>query len=308
MLGGGGFIGSAIADRLLLEGHIVTIFDRPRAQPYRAFGEGGQVKWIHGDMLSRYDVEHAVDGADVVLHLVSTTIPKSSNEDPIYDVESNLIPALHLFRTLAERRIGKIVFISSGGTIYGHPSYIPIDEKHPTNPLVSYGITKLAIEKYLVMYQHIHGVKAISLRVSNPFGERQRMETGQGAVGVFLHRALRNLPIEIWGDGSVIRDYLYIGDVADAFAKAVRYDGPESVFNIGSGTGTSLTELVRIIGKKLGREVRCEFKMGRAIDVPVNVLDNSLAARELGWRPEIGLDEGIERTLNWMRMNPAMIP
>lgn len=301
IFGGGGFIGSAIADRLLLDGHSLRIFERPRVEPYRKFTGSESVEWLTGDFLSVHDVGEAIEGADAVFHLVSSTLPKSSNDDPAYDVHTNLIASLQLLDAMVARKVGRIVFISSGGTVYGSPKYLPVDEKHATDPEVSYGIVKLAIEKYLLMYQRLHGIKATILRVANPYGERQRIETAQGAVGVFLHRALSRQKIEIWGDGSVTRDYVYIGDVAEAFAKALTYSGPESVFNISSGQGTSLNQLIALIEALLGRGVDQAQLPGRAIDVPVNVLCNQLARRELGWIPQVSLAQGLQRAAAWMK-------
>jgi UDP-glucose 4-epimerase len=211
------------------------------------------------------------------------------------------VATLQLLDAMVSRKVGKIIFISSGGTVYGAPRYIPVDEAHPTEPQVSYGIVKLAIEKYLLMYERLHGIKTAILRVANPFGERQRVETAQGAVGVFLYRALRGLPIEIWGDGSVTRDYVYIGDVAEAFASALTYSGAQSVFNIGSGAGTSLNELIALVEKLLRHPVEKRYFPGRTIDVPVNVLCNDLARRELGWTSKVPLFIGLEKTARWMR-------
>ncbi len=301
IFGGGGFIGSTIADRLLRDGHALRIFERPRVAPYRQFEAGEEVEWMAGDLGSAYDINAALDGVDAVLHLVSTTLPKSSNDDPIYDVQSNLVATLQLLNAMVAHQVRRIVFISSGGTVYGRPQYLPIDEKHPTEPQVSYGITKLAIEKYLLMYQQMHGIKATILRVANPFGERQRIETAQGAVGVFASRALQGQPIEIWGDGGVTRDYLHVSDVAEAFAAALRYSGPASVFNIGSGTGTTLNALLDVLEQVLGRALAREYRPGRPFDVPVSVLDNGLAQRELGWRPSVALLPGVVRTVEWMR-------
>lgn len=301
IFGGGGFIGSAIADRLLLDGHSVRIFERPRVEPYRKFTESEQVEWVAGDLQSTHDVSNAIDGVDVVLHLVSTTLPKNSNDDPIYDVQSNLLATLQMLNAMVVKKVPKIVFISSAGTVYGIPKYLPIDEQHPTDPLVSYGIIKLTIEKYLHLFKHMHGIKTITLRVANPYGERQRIETAQGAVGVFLHHAFKGIPIEIWGDGTVTRDYIHISDVAEAFASAVDYDGVKSVFNISSGFGTSLNELIDMLERFLGREVLRHYLPGRPFDVPVSVLDNSLALQELGWKPQVKLEEGIVKTADWMR-------
>lgn len=301
IFGGGGFIGSAIADRLLLDGHTVRIFERPRVVPYRKFKASEQVEWVTGDFLSTHDVGEAIDGTDVVLHLVSTTLPKNSNDDPIYDVQSNVVGSLQLLNAMVARNVRKIVFISSGGTVYGIPKYLPIDEGHPTDPLVSYGITKLAIEKYLHLYEHMHGIRSITLRAANPYGERQRIETAQGAVGVFLHRALTGNPVEIWGDGSVTRDYLHISDVAEAFVKAVEYTGPKSVFNISSGSGTSLNELIAMLEETLGKPIERRYLPARPFDVPVSVLSNELARTELHWAPSVSMRAGIARTAEWMK-------
>jgi len=301
VFGGGGFIGSTIADRLLKDGHELRIFERPRVAPYRSFTAEERVEWVTGDMMSAHDVGVAVDGVDAVFHLVSSTLPGSSNDDMIFDVESNLVATLRLLGAMVDRNVRRIVFISSGGTVYGDPVYIPIDEKHPTDPRVSYGVTKLAIEKYLLLYQHLHGIKATILRVANPFGPRQRVETAQGAVAAFLHRAIRGQPIEIWGDGSVTRDYIYVGDVADAFASTLGYKGSKSIFNISSGSGTSLNQLILKIEKVLDCSVARRSLPGRDFDVPVSILDNSLARTELGWQPSTPFEGGLALTADWAR-------
>ena len=206
VLGGGGFIGSAIVDRLLRAGHPVRVFERPRVAPFRVFEPHEKVDWVTGDLLSTKDVESALCDVDAVFHLVSTTLPKGSNDDPIYDVQSNLVGTLQILNLMVRAGTRKLVFISSGGTVYGPPVRLPIDEQHPTNPQVSYGITKLAIEKYILLFRKIHGLDATILRLANPYGERQRVETAQGAAAAFLHRALRQEQVEIWGDGSIARD------------------------------------------------------------------------------------------------------
>lgn len=300
IFGGGGFIGSTIADRLLRDGHELRIFERPRVVPYRRFSESERVTWIEGDLSSAHDVGDAVKGVDAVLHLVSTTLPKSSNDDPIYDIQTNVVATLQMLNAMVDHQVNKIVFISSGGTVYGIPQYLPIDERHPTEPLVSYGITKLAIEKYLSLFANLKGVRVISLRVSNPYGERQRVETSQGAVGVFIKNALQGLPINIWGDGSVTRDYIHVSDVAEAFVKAINYTGKESVFNISSGQGVSLNELINMLEGVLGKTIERNYLESRPFDVPVSILNNSLAHQELQWAPTVSMREGLERVAAWM--------
>lgn len=302
IFGGGGFIGSTIADRLLQDGHELKIFERPRVPPYRKFTSFEKVEWITGDFSSTHDVGDAINGVDAVLHLVSTTLPKSSNDDPIYDVQSNVVATLQMLDAMVAHKVNKIVFISSAGTVYGKPIYLPIDEKHPTDPLVSYGITKLAIEKYLQIYHNLYGLNAITLRVANPYGERQRIETAQGAVGVFIHRALEGEPISIWGDGSIVRDYIHVTDVAEAFVGALSYMGEKSCFNISSGGGHSVNELIDMLDDVLETSIQRKYLPGRSFDVSASVLSNDLAREELKWSPSISMYEGLTRTAEWMRL------
>jgi UDP-glucose 4-epimerase len=301
IFGGGGFIGSAVVDRLLKDRHEIRIFERPRVEPYRKFSTQEKVEWFSGDLMSVHDVSKAIAGTDLVVHLVSTTLPKNSNDDPVYDVQTNLVASIQMLDAIVAAGVPKIVFISSGGTIYGNPVTLPIAEDHPTEPSVSYGITKLAIEKYLLLYKRLYGLKVNILRVANPYGERQRIETSQGAVGIFLNNAIKNIPINIWGDGSVTRDYIHISDVAEAFSAAIHYNGEFSVFNIGSGVGTSLNDLVKKIEKVLGASPKVNYESGRSFDVSASILDNKLALEELKWRPLVDLEEGLNKTAVWMR-------
>jgi UDP-glucose 4-epimerase len=210
VLGGGGFLGSHLSESLLAQGHAVRIFDRPNLVRFKSFQRGDPVEWVEGDFVNREHVAHAVSGCDIVYHMVSTTLPRSSNENPSYDVETNVIGTLNLLEAAQKNKIRKFIFVSSGGTVYGIPQEIPIKESHPTEPICSYGIGKLAIEKYINLFHLLHGMEYCVLRLANPYGERQRIAAAQGAVAVFLDKALRNEEIEIWGDGSVIRDYFHV--------------------------------------------------------------------------------------------------
>ena len=300
VFGGGGFLGSAIVDSLLLDGHGVRVFERAGIQPHRTFEHGEKVEWIEGDFGHLADLKKALEQATSVIHLVCTTRPKSSNDEPIYDVESNVISTLRLLKEMRDMGIKKLIFASSGGTVYGPPLRTPIDEDHPTNPTTSYGITKLMIEKYLLLEKLLHGLQPTILRVANPYGERQRVEHAQGVVAAFLKSALTGTPIEIWGDGTVTRDYLHIADVAAAFNSAVKYKGDDSVFNIGSGTGLTLNQLASILSTKLGKKLEVVYKPGRNFDVRSNVLSCKRAERELDWQPKISMEDGISRTLTWL--------
>lgn len=302
VLGGGGFLGSHLCDALLAAGHAVRVFDRPNLVRYRSFNSDEKIEWIEGDFVDREQVAKALSGCDVVYHLISTTLPRSSNDNPVYDIESNVVSTLHLLEAAKRHKVAKFVFCSSGGTIYGVPQENPpIKESHPTEPICSYGIGKLAIEKYLHLFHLLHGIDYCIFRLANPYGERQRPATAQGAVAVFLDKALRNETIEIWGDGSVIRDYLYVGDAVSALTRALTYEGRRGIFNIGSGSGLSLNDILGAIEDLIGSPVRTTYLPGRAFDVPVSVLDISNASEHLDWRPKVSFVEGLSRTAQWLR-------
>jgi UDP-glucose 4-epimerase len=300
LLGGAGFLGSHVAEALAQAGQRVKVFDRPHVDRLSLFPAGRGFEVHTGDFLNPQTLMPALRGTDTVFHFVSTTLPKSSNDNPMYDVETNLLGSIRLLALCREAGVRKVVYVSSGGTVYGVPRSLPLAESHPTDPICSYGIHKLAVEKYLHLARHLHGLDYCILRPANLYGPRQRLDIAQGAVAVFLDRALRGEPIQIWGDGSVVRDYVYVGDAADAILRAARFEGEPRVFNVGSGRGVSLNELVAEIRKLLGREVRVEHAASRAVDVPVNVLDCALARRHLGWSASTSLAEGLRRTSEWL--------
>ena len=301
VLGGAGFIGSHLAEALLQAGHRVRIFDRPHLDRLPAFLQRREFEVFTGDFLNPRALSPALAGSEIVFHLVSTTLPKSSNDNPVYDVEANVLGTLRLLELCREQGVRKVVFTSSGGTVYGVPRSVPIDESHPTDPICSYGIHKLMIEKYLQLNHRLHGLEYCVVRPSNLYGPRQRLDVAQGAVAVFLDRALHGKPIQVWGDGSVVRDYLYVGDAAEALLKAAAFEGEPRLFNIGSGVGTSLAQLIKEIEALLGHALPVEYAAARPLDVPANVLDASLARRHLGWAPRTSLAEGLRRTHAAMR-------
>jgi UDP-glucose 4-epimerase len=298
VLGGNGFIGTHLVDGLLEEGHSVRTYDR---SPNRFRAVPRNVEYVEGELGNHGLIREAVEGVETVFHFVSTTIPKTSNDDPIYDVRSNLIDTLQLLESCVEAGVQKVVFASSGGTVYGLPQRIPITEGHPTNPITSYGIVKLATEKYLGLFDHLHGLDYTALRISNPYGPYQNPVGQQGAVPVFLHRLHAGHPITIWGDGSVVRDYLYVADLVEALKLAAEAETRQKVFNVGSGRGTSLNELVAIIAEVTGEWPEVEYVPGRVLDVPANVLYVTGVREELGWSPRTELAEGIDRTWEWIR-------
>jgi UDP-glucose 4-epimerase len=298
VVGGSGFIGTHLVGRLIVDGHMVRLYDR---NPSRFLAVPWEVEYVEGELGNHGLIREAVKGMEVVYHLVSTTLPKTSNDDPIYDVRSNLVDTLGMLETCVEAGVRKVIFASSGGTVYGPPETTPIAEDHPTNPISSYGITKLTVEKYLNLFRHLHGLDYAALRISNPYGPYQNPAGQQGAIGVFLQRIYTGQPITIWGDGEVVRDYLYVSDLVDALVLAAGTETRDRVLNIGSGRGVSLNQLVELMTLVVGEKPTVEYQPARSLDVPVSVLGIERAREELGWEPRVELSDGIARAWDWVR-------
>lgn len=296
VVGGGGFLGSHLVDRLLAQGHAVKILE---VLPRNSFDTRQRVTWIQGDFLAPTVALAATQDCELVYHLASTTVPKSANDDPVFDIVSNIAGSVNLMQAAVANKVRRVVYISSGGTVYGIPATVPIAESHPTQPLAAYGIGKLAVEKYLHMYHHIHGLQYCVLRLSNPFGPRQRPDKAQGVVTAFLQAVLNGDELSIWGDGSVVRDYMYVTDAAEAMAIA-GVSGYCGVINIGSGVGLSINEVIDKIEKTTGREARRNYLPGRPFDVPSNVLDIGLARSALGWEPRTPFETGLRWTAEYL--------
>lgn len=295
LLGGSGFIGSHLADRLVATGHEVTIFHPHGADTANIAHLLPRLNVVEGDFNHQGDLERALAGAQVVVHLVNSTLPGSSLADPTYDIQSNVIGSVRLLDRCINAGVTKVVFLSSGGTVYGIPRYTPVDEAHPLDPIAPYGISKLMIEKYLAMYLYHYGLDYVVLRLSNPYGPRQDPYRGQGVLAAWMHRLLTGTPIEIWGDGSVVRDYIYIEDATHAIELACTRSSVSKVFNVGSGVGHSLTELREMLEKITTRPLAVDYKTMQRVDVPVNILDIRRFSDEMQWRPTVGIAQGIAR-------------
>lgn len=300
VLGGAGFIGSHAVEALLAAGHRVRVLEREGCRLENLLGVMEQIDIIYGDLARRADLRAALTGIKVVFHLAGATLPAASNKDPLADIDSNLRAAVILLQEAVAAGVGKVVFASSGGTVYGPTMNLPIGEDHPTSPLSSYGIVKLTTEKYLALFHHLHGLDYTVLRIANPFGERQSSRGAQGAVAVFLGRCKRGERIEIWGNGEVARDYLYIADLAAALVKAATYQGPEKIFNIGGGRALSLNRLLEEIAAVCGCDPGVDYLPARPCDSPVNWLDCRRAESELGWRPQTDFRTALGRTWQWI--------
>lgn len=297
ILGGGGFIGTNLCRAL--QGRVagMKIFSRRLSFPPAVSG----IEWISGDFEHTDKVAEAVAGCDTVFHLLTATTPASANLDMIGDLNANVAGTLRLLDACRAEGVRRIVYISSGGTIYGIPQQIPTPESAPTSPITAYGVTKLSVEKYLHLYHHLYGLEYRVLRVANPFGPYQTAIKNQGVIAAFMRHALRGESINVWGDGSIVRDYIFIDDVISAMLAAATHEGPSRVFNVGRGEGRSLTEIVEAIEQVSGLTIPVQYGAARAIDVPRSILDITLARRELGWQPQHDFLSGMQLTWDWMR-------
>jgi len=297
VLGGNGFIGSHVVDQLLAVGHKVRVFDRS-SERYREPLK--QVEYRQGRFDDTFQVAEALQGVDAVCHLISTTVPGTSNLNPVADVQSNLVNTLYLLEQMRKKGLRRILYLSSGGTVYGNPESSPVSEEYPLNPISSYGIVKMAVEKYLYMYQQLYELQPVILRPSNPYGPRQGHAGVQGLIGTLLARAFSGEPLEIWGDGSIVRDYMHVSDLARLCVSALESNSC-GVFNAGSGEGHSINQIIVMIRDLTGGELEVRYEEARAFDVKEVVLDISRASAEFGWKPAVPLPDGIREHLEWLR-------
>lgn len=298
IFGGTGFLGKNLISKLLQNKHTVGVYARKKSIDNIFFEEKrDEINFHVGEFKDEYNFEQVVCGYDVVYHLISSTVPGIIN--PIQDMDNTINPSLRLLDACVKGKIKRLIFFSSGGTVYGVPKSIPLNEDDTGQPLSSYGIQKQVIEKYLLFYQYAFNMPVSILRISNPYGHYQKPFSNQGLIANMLGKYLTGEPVEIWGNGDVVRDYIYVDDVIDAAVKVLSYDGEELIFNIGSGVGYSINEIITAINDVIGDELRIKRCLGRKVDVPVNVLDIQRIKKELGWMPKVSIKTGIKRMLSF---------
>ena len=259
------------------------------------------MRFTRGEFTDRAALAVAVDGAEVVFHLLGGTNPEVSNKDPIADLQANIIASVQLMELCRAAGVRRIVFVSSGGAVYGVTKPMPIAEDAATNPISAYGINKLMVEKYLQLFSTLDGPSAMILRVSNPFGPYQSPFRRQGLVAATIETVLAKRPVEIWGDGQVVRDFIYVADLAEAMVAAASYDGPEQVMNVGSSIGRSVLDVVHSVRVALDcPEIAVVHRSSRRADVPYNVLNSDRAQHCLNWAPRSEWMSSLRVTADWI--------
>lgn len=291
---GAGFIGVALARRLAQQGKAVTLVSR--SVPASNL-EG--VACRAGNLGDTSLMEELLSDCSHVVHAASTSTPGSHLSDPAADGRENLLPLLSLLQQLSHHDTKPLVYLSSGGSIYGNPQALPVAETHPLNPLSYHAAGKAAAEKYLGVYAQ-QGHPVTILRPSNVYGPGQLPRPGFGVIPTLLDHALQGTPVTIWGDGENIRDYLYIDDTVDAIAAVL--DQPRSgTFNLGSGSGTSLNTLCKLVEGVTGKPLERLRQSPRSVDVREIVLDTRRFRDAFGCSPAVGIEQGIRNTWDWLR-------
>jgi UDP-glucose 4-epimerase len=300
IFGGNGFIGSHLAERLVHDGFEVKIFDTFNTGIHNLDSIINDIEIVRGDFLDKDDLSRALKNVELVFHYISTTNPVTAVNNPVFDVESNIIGSIRLFQAAIENKIERVIFPSSGGTIYGPVQGDLIKETHPLNPVNPYAISKLTIEKYLHYFNYSFGMDYFILRYSNPYGERQNPRGNQGVIPIFLNKIKNKEHPVIYGDGSAIRDYIYIDDAIDATMAVLNSNTDETLFNVGSGQETSINQLISVMSDVTSSTVDPVFLENSGIYLPKIVLDISRIRKETGWYPKTDIKEGIKKTWEWI--------
>jgi len=307
--GGAGFIGSHVVDALLAAGAEVAVVDNlatghkenlSRAAPFN------QLDLQDASLLEVFRSQRP----ETVVHLAAQSSVAVSMRDPALDARSNILGAINLLRCCQETGVGKLVYASTGGALYGEPVYLPCDENHPIQPLSYYALSKHTVERYLQLCGATAGLRYVILRLANVYGPRQDPQGEAGVVAIFANLMLRGQPPTIFGDGEQTRDFIYVGDVARACLLALER-GEGQAYNIGTGTRTSVNTIFKQLAQLTGYRPSVEaaaYKPARPGEVRHIALSPQKAAQELGWRPQVALAEGLQSTVSYFRQAPGQAP
>ena len=305
ILGAAGFIGTNLTIELSKNpDDYITLVDKNIN--FFSIVDQMQLKNVYikeADFAYNMDFDSILKNQDIVYHLVSTTVPTTSNQHISQELQANVVFSANLFEACVRCGVKKVVFISSGGTVYGKEVDCPLKEKTATNPISSYGVQKVTIEKLLYLYRYMYGLDYRIIRLANPYGPYQRPNGVLGAVTTFTYKALKGDKIVVYGDGSVVRDFIYIDDAIRAIMKIVNGENKHHTFNLGCGYGTSIKQLLDTISAALDIELNVAYEEGRKVDVPVNYLDISRYEKYYGALNPISLREGIIKTADFMKKN-----
>ncbi len=300
IIGAAGFIGTTLALALKNNNQLILVDEDIRYFQYNPLIKNKNVfvRTMKFDHTAMFD--DVLAGVELVFHLVSTNNPTTSNLNIGAEIQDNVTVTVNILEACKRQHVNKVVFLSSGGTIYGE-SDCPIAEDAATNPITTYGIQKLAIEKIIYLYSHLYGIDYRIIRLSNPYGPYQRPNGKLGAITTFTYKALKGEPIIIYGDGSNIRDYIFIDDAVNAIINISTKEAGHKIYNVGSGKGRSLVEVLECIRVQLKKEIDIVYTDKRNVDVKENYLDSTRYIKDFGEVETVSLEEGIKRTAIFLR-------
>ncbi len=297
--GGAGFIGSHVVDALLEAGHEVVIVDD--LSTGRASNINPRARFYRMDIRDPYLSEvFEQERFDIVNHHAAQMDVRKSVADPLFDADVNIRGSLNLLECARKSGVRKIVYISTGGAVYGEPEYLPCDEAHPVNPICPYGASKHTVEHYLYMYRVLYGLAYAVLRYPNVYGPRQDPNGEAGVVAIFIGQMLAGKQPTIFGSGEQERDFVYVGDCARANLLAME-DHVQGIFNIGSGRGTTINQIYALLSEITGYRRPPVYGPPRAGETFRIFLDATKARREMGWEPQVSLEEGLRQTVAYFR-------
>ena len=288
---GAGFIGQNFIRLALRSNDTLRVLDHNEcAQEFV-----GKLIWVRGDLSDENAVRKVLSGTDVVYHFISSTVPGDIADDSA-ELNQNVVQTLRLLKLCVEERVPRVVFISSA-SVYGMQKVLPIPETALTDPISSHGIHKLAVEKYLQLYKYQYGLDCKIVRLSNPYGPGQELTGRQGFIAIAIGKILAGESIMVRGDGTNVRDFIYIDDVVETLYLMGSCQTPESIFNVGSGQGCSVNQIITIMSELTGRPIKVVYTESRFADIPVSVLDISRGKNMLDNTPKISLKNGLAKIL-----------
>jgi UDP-glucose 4-epimerase len=292
--GGAGFIGSHVAEQLLVRGHEVTIVDNLSSGKRENVPEGA--RFYEADVRSGCKEVFKDFEPEALCHQAAQMDVRRSVREPDFDADVNVLGTLRLLQNCVEYDVDRVVFASSGGAIYGEQLEFPATEEHPQYPISPYGVSKLAGERYLHFFSVEHGISYAALRYANVYGPRQDPHGEAGVVAIFCGNLAENRASKINGTGEQTRDYVYVKDVAGANVLALENEVPSGAYNVGTGVETSVNELHELLRKISGKDVTPAHGTAKPGEQRRSSVDPALANQVLGWRPEVGLAAGLEQT------------
>ena len=295
VIGGSGFIGRHVTRLLCESGRDVVVLGRRVSAGYTL---PAGCRYISGDYSDRQFLHSVLKHGCEVIDLAYSTVPKTSYDDPVFDLVSNLPASVGLFQEALEAGVSRVVIVSSGGTVYGPPEELPLKETHPTRPVSPYGITKLTTDRYAMMFHRNAGLPVVVVRPANAYGEEQRAGTGQGFIAAAIDAVRSGREIEIYGKEGTIRDYIHVVDVAAGILSVLDHGEDGEIYNLGTGIGTSNLDIVRMLESHAeirNMPVRTKILPERSFDVEANILDSSKLRNRCGWVPVISLQTGLQK-------------